>query len=313
MITIQDDDGWTYIYIHLNNDTPGTDDGANPQAWVVSSDLRVGDRVEAGQVIGYLGDSGNAETTPPHLHFEIHPPNHGPINPTASATYAVSEGRVVPVSSLASTAEGRAEHADFVSAWYRALLLREPTEAELLAWTDRFDIRAATRADRIADLTMVRTRRSRADVIVRAYDVVLQRQPTLVEIRSWLADENLSASGLATALLQSDEFVSRHGQLSDEQFVNLLYNQALGSNPTDDRLADWLTALDQGEPRPVLAAFLAETFEVKDRTWHSLEVIQGYRAGLNRMPTDAEHSRWVEFLDNGGHLPIVVAEIRANR
>src|SRR3954447_17977456 len=26
-------DGWQTKYMHLNNDTPGTDDGANPPAW----------------------------------------------------------------------------------------------------------------------------------------------------------------------------------------------------------------------------------------------------------------------------------------
>ena len=30
MLTLQDADGWEYWYIHINNDTPGTDDGKNP-------------------------------------------------------------------------------------------------------------------------------------------------------------------------------------------------------------------------------------------------------------------------------------------
>ncbi|MET0831444.1 MAG: M23 family metallopeptidase, partial [Acidimicrobiia bacterium] len=40
----------------------------------------------AGQIIGYVGDSGNAEWTGSHLHFELHV-GGGPINPY----YAVLE------------------------------------------------------------------------------------------------------------------------------------------------------------------------------------------------------------------------------
>ena len=30
MLILTGTDGWKYWYIHINNDTPGTDDGANP-------------------------------------------------------------------------------------------------------------------------------------------------------------------------------------------------------------------------------------------------------------------------------------------
>jgi hypothetical protein len=70
-VTIEDSEGYTYHYIHINNDNPGTDDGKGEGHNAYAVDIQRGNRVVAGQLIGWMGDSGNAETTPAHLHFEI--------------------------------------------------------------------------------------------------------------------------------------------------------------------------------------------------------------------------------------------------
>lgn len=87
-VGITDAEGWRYLYLHINNDTPGTDDGANPPEWRFAEGIAFGSTVEAGDVIGYLGDSGNAETTPPHLHFELRTPAGETINPYPSLQVA---------------------------------------------------------------------------------------------------------------------------------------------------------------------------------------------------------------------------------
>ncbi len=88
MLTVTDDEGWSYRYIHLNNDSPGTDDGLSPIELVVPGGLKVGTKVRAGEHIAFMGDSGNAEGTAPHLHFEIRRPDGTAVNPWTSLRLA---------------------------------------------------------------------------------------------------------------------------------------------------------------------------------------------------------------------------------
>ena len=70
-IEIQHAAGWSTRYMHLNNDDPGTDNGSAEWSLTVVPGLIVGSHVEAGQHIAFVGDSGNAEWTGSHTHFEL--------------------------------------------------------------------------------------------------------------------------------------------------------------------------------------------------------------------------------------------------
>jgi murein DD-endopeptidase MepM/ murein hydrolase activator NlpD len=63
--------GWSAIYVHVNNDTPGTDDGRGTTNWAFPAGIAPGARVLAGQLVAWRGDSGDAESTGPHVHFEL--------------------------------------------------------------------------------------------------------------------------------------------------------------------------------------------------------------------------------------------------
>ena len=55
---LRDTKGNEFYYAHLSAFSPLAVNGAH---------------VQAGDVLGFVGNTGDAETTPPHLHFEIHP------------------------------------------------------------------------------------------------------------------------------------------------------------------------------------------------------------------------------------------------
>lgn len=57
--------GRSYYYAHLDSYAP---------------ELSVGDYVTPETVLGYVGTTGNAAGTPPHLHFSVYTP-HGVIDP----------------------------------------------------------------------------------------------------------------------------------------------------------------------------------------------------------------------------------------
>ncbi|MEO8577063.1 MAG: M23 family metallopeptidase [Gemmatimonadales bacterium] len=43
--------------------------------------FKEGDAVVPGQILGYVGNSGNAWNTPPHLHYGVYRPTGGAVNP----------------------------------------------------------------------------------------------------------------------------------------------------------------------------------------------------------------------------------------
>jgi murein DD-endopeptidase MepM/ murein hydrolase activator NlpD len=71
---LRDQAGNEFYYAHLDRYARAAHNGA---------------RVRAGDVVAFVGNSGDAESTPPHLHFEIHPASllglgyDGAVDPTA--------------------------------------------------------------------------------------------------------------------------------------------------------------------------------------------------------------------------------------
>ncbi len=63
-LRVAEDNGTYFTYLHMSGFAPG---------------IKVGTKVKAGDVIGFVGNTGSSAT--PHLHFEIHPGGGAAVNP----------------------------------------------------------------------------------------------------------------------------------------------------------------------------------------------------------------------------------------
>ena len=293
ILYLTDDEGWTYVYIHINNDTPGTDDGANRYEEAFGPGIERGARVTAGQVIAYMGDSGNAEWTASHLHFEVVDPQGNNVNPAPIVDAALASLQAPargpdardagPLGSFASVNE-------LTGGLYAALEGRAPTTSERAAFER--DIAQVGTAQAIASRL---DRDANVAQIERLYVTYLQRIPDTDGLRYWV---DLRAQGrqvreLALYFAASDEYKARFGEQTDAQFVEQLYGEILGRPSDAEGKEYWLGTLRSGQlNRGTIGIFFSESEEQKNRSELRSEILSLSLAFQDRVPSSEELSAW---------------------
>ncbi len=289
-LDITDAEGWTYHYVHINNDTPGTDDGANSFEFAFAPGIERGAPVSAGQDVGYMGDSGNAESVGPGLHFEISRPDGTPLNPTASVDAALERAeQVVAVDDLGPYASTN-ELLNDVLGTLRGADAVAPERASLVD-----SINSDGLAPTIETLVGVE---SRAAAIDRLYVAFFRRPPDYGGYRYWIGrqSEGLGLVDAADLFAESPEYQDRYGHLSFEDFLDLLYGDVLGRAPDDQGKRYWLERLeDPGDPvtRGSIVAFFSESEELKSLTADRSEIVALTALFEDRRPTQAEIEQWI--------------------
>jgi hypothetical protein len=293
-LMLRDSQGWEYWYIHINNDSPGTDDGANPEEWIFGPGIVRGAAVKAGQLVAYVGDSGNAERAASHLHFEIHKPDGTIINPYKSLNAAPRLPS--PVSGGLGVTEA---DESFVKALAVDFLGRSSTEAELDR--DLFRIAAGTPRSTVVE-TYAGSQEWVSALVAGYYESTLGRPPDPGGSAYWVDKINrgMTPAAVAARFYASAEYFAASGGTNDA-WVTDLYEEILHRAPDPGGLGHWSGKADTGTSRTVIAADFYGSLESR-RT----RVTALYHALLGRAPDPGGLDHWATRLRNGRDIELAV-------
>jgi hypothetical protein len=309
ILKLEDSDGWQYQYIHFNNDTPGTDDKAGSctdtfsaricGAWNRETErFEHGFTVSEGEFVGYMGDGGNAESTTPHLHFEVYKPFGSgvtPINPTPSVDAALQVVLSGPLVDPALVAPW-ASFDELVEDLYQTTYGRSATAQERADFAT--DIRRSglwpAIAPRVGEF-------SAAGVVDRLYFAFFQRRADQEGLEYWLGisgggtDVNVIAENFALG----EEFLNAYGDSDFSLFLDALYTNVLNRPSDEEGKAYWLSFLESGElDRGSIVVQFTESLEMRNLTRNRSEITVLTLLRDDRMPTAEEITGWTSLRAN---------------
>ncbi len=169
-----------------------------------------------------------------------------------------------------------------------------------------------------------------ADQVYRLYRSTLDRDPDGDGHLNWAAhllSGEMDLQSVANGFVNSAEFQSRYGLLSNDLFIEQLYQNVLGRGSDVDGKQNWLNQMVNGTTREQVALGFSESLEFRNATqsdaarsafahtqsdW-SDDVFRLYRATLERDPDLAGFKAWSARLATDSDLETVVSGFTNSR
>ncbi len=159
-------------------------------------------------------------------------------------------------------------------------------------------------------------RDSQAAQVMRLYDAALDRAPDQSGFEALLdaVEGGMSLTALANEFVNSAEFQSRFGSLTDRQYVEQLYVFALNRTGDAPGIETWVNALAGGMTRAQLLVEFSESSEHKDLMQErlddglwvaddlTLQIARLYDATYDRLPDQQGLQTWRDALGGGMNL-----------
>jgi hypothetical protein len=150
--------------------------------------------------------------------------------------------------------------------------------------------------------------------VIRLYSAYFQRLPDKAGLDYWAGKYRggMSIPSMSSSFAASPEFTTLYGSLSNQAFVQRIYENVLGRAGGSGEVGYWTGVLDRHEKNrgQVMVGF-SESAENKTRLARDVDVILIYRGLLARMPTVGETTTGVSRLSGGSTLKRLILEIMA--
>ena len=175
----------------------------------------------------------------------------------------------------------------FVTLLYNNVLDRNPDETGLTNWVGRladgfareqvvvgfsesgeFRNSTAIEASAYAGGQLSRKQADYSDDVFRLYQATLDRAPDQRGLESWSSElgSGREYTSIAAGFTNSPEFRAIYGSVSDEEFVELLYQNVLDRSPDTTGMANWIVMLNDGLSREGAVRGFAQSQEFISNT-----------------------------------------------
>jgi Ca2+-binding RTX toxin-like protein len=171
--------------------------------------------------------------------------------------------------------------------------------------------------DTVANVEMIRFTGEdmRTDAVVgRLYEALLNREADHGGKQGWVQanESGLSIHDIATGFLQSAEAKLLHAEMTDVEYVNMLYTTALDRSADREGLIGWTKALENGsmDRADVLLSFANSAEKLSSEPVVEMDfnrseaatLVRMYDSLLNRAADEGGINSYLEALENGASL-----------